>query len=390
MGFAFVIMLLPLPSFAAPDLIPLPYSISTTIMVMDQSFTFDVYVRNLGDTRSDNTLLRYYYSTNDTISTGDTPLPGMIDTVVSLGPGSMTDETGRVSAPPAAGTYWVGACVDVVQDEEVTNNNCSSGTQILVIDGPDLTAIAPSVDNANLMFGQDFTITATARNIGTQTSAATTMQFYRSDNPTITTGDFLMSARTVSPLAPGGNDTVVSLSLPAPFDLNPATYWVGACLVVSAGEIIDNNQCTTGVEITVLPPQPDLRLIFPAVSDRLLEQGQSYDINMLVENQGTVSSGNTDIHYYRSDNHIITTLDTEIASTPVLSLAGGAFQAQSVSVTIPANLELGFHWIGACIDAVTNESITDNQCSDAIQITVGPPSFPWGMFLPAILNNVTH
>ena len=79
------------------------------------------------------TTLHYYRSTNATISTSDTAVG--TDTVGALptsGTGSVSVE---LAAPPSAGTYHYGACVDAVAGESDTANNCSSGVSVSVTGG---------------------------------------------------------------------------------------------------------------------------------------------------------------------------------------------------------------------------------------------------------------
>jgi hypothetical protein len=115
-----------------PDLVVENMSVSNTNPTAGQNFTASAVVRNQGSATSDSTTLRYYQSSNSTISTGDTQLS--TDGVSSLTPGATSSESDSVSIP-TAGTYWIGACVDPVPDESNTSNNCSSGVQVTVVSG---------------------------------------------------------------------------------------------------------------------------------------------------------------------------------------------------------------------------------------------------------------
>ena len=54
---------------------------------------------------------------------------------------------------------------------------------------PDLIVTSPSVSDNTLTTGQSFTLSATVRNQGTGSSAATTLRYYRSSDATISTSD---------------------------------------------------------------------------------------------------------------------------------------------------------------------------------------------------------
>ena len=71
---------------------------------------------------------------------------------------------------------------------------------------------------------------------------------------------------------------------------------------------------------------------------------------------------------------IITTSDTEVGTDAVGVLAASGTSDESVSLT--ATLPAGTYYYGACVDAVTSESDTTNNCSSSIQVTVTAPSKP--------------
>ncbi len=73
-----------------------------------ESFTLSATVRNWGDGGSAATTLRYYRSTDSTISTGDTEVG--TDAVGTLGAGGSSRESIALTAPSNAGMYYYGAC----------------------------------------------------------------------------------------------------------------------------------------------------------------------------------------------------------------------------------------------------------------------------------------
>ena len=78
--------------------------------------------------------LRYYRSSDATITTSDTYL-GM-DPVSGLGAGLSSPESISVIAPSTAGTYYYGACVGTVTNESATGNNCSAAVRLTVVGLP--------------------------------------------------------------------------------------------------------------------------------------------------------------------------------------------------------------------------------------------------------------
>ena len=94
------------------------------------SLTLSATVNNGGDGSSVATTLRYYRSTDSTITTSDTAVG--TDAVGTLAASGASDESIGLTAPSTAGTYYYGACVDAVSDESDTTNHCSSSLSITV------------------------------------------------------------------------------------------------------------------------------------------------------------------------------------------------------------------------------------------------------------------
>ncbi|WLE97920.1 MAG: CARDB domain-containing protein [Candidatus Electrothrix communis] len=248
---------------------------------------------------------------------------------------------------------------------------------------PDLIVVSPSVNDNTLTPSQSFTLYATVENQGTGTANSTTLLYYRSADATITSADMQIGIDAVSSLAAGATSPQNTLvAAPA----TEGTYWVGACVSAVSGESDITNQCSTGVQITVAAETyPDLTVIAPAVSDNTLTPGQSFTINATAKNQGTATANSSTLRYYRSTNATITTSDTQLTTDSIGSLAAGATSPQNASVTAPTSE--GTYWVGACIDTVTNESSTSNQCSTGVQITVAAKIPDLTVISPAVSDN---
>ena len=113
-----------------PDLVVQTPSVSDSSPNAGGSFTLSAAVRNQGNGRSASTTLRYYRSTDETISTSDTEVG--TDTVSALTPAGASDGSISLTAPSTAGTYYYGACVDPVSGESNSQNNCSTAVRVTV------------------------------------------------------------------------------------------------------------------------------------------------------------------------------------------------------------------------------------------------------------------
>ncbi len=152
--------------------------------------------------------------------------------------------------------------------------------------------------------------------------------------------------------------------------VTPGTYYIGACVDSVTDESDVNNNCSTGVQITVTG-RADLVVQSPSVSDTTPGTGQSFTAYATAHNQGDAASTDTTMRYYLSTNSVISTSDTQLATDYVSALTVGGTSAESATVTAPVTP--GTYWIGSCVDSVSGEFITKNNCSIGVQIDVETP-----------------
>ena len=129
------------------DLIVEAVSVSNSTLTPGQAFTLSATVRNQGTSGAEATTLRWYRSTNRTISTRDTEAGSQaVGALAAEGTGA---ESISLTAPSTEGTWYYGACVESLPSER-GGNNCSPGVQVTV-DAADATPV--SIPDANLRAG---------------------------------------------------------------------------------------------------------------------------------------------------------------------------------------------------------------------------------------------
>ena len=331
------------------------------------SFTLSVAVHNAGNAATPGTTYRYYRSSDSTITSGDTEVG--TNTLNRLYPGQSDSGNIALTAPSVAGTYYYGACVDSVPRESDTTNNCSPGVQVTVAasTGPDLEVGGESVDDNEVEPGGTFTLEVTVSNSGYGASPSTTLRYYRSTDATISTSDTEVGTDTVSALDPDEEEED-DVTVTAPSDAG--TYYYGACVDSVARESDTTNNCSSGVQVTVsAPTSPDLEIRRESVSDHEVDPGDSFTLEVTVENTGDGASPATTLRYYRSTDSTITTSDTEVDTDTVSALDPSDDDEERASLTAPSTA--GVYYYGACVDAVAGESDTTNNCSDAEVVYVG-------------------
>ena len=158
-------------------------------------------------------------------------------------------------------------------------------------------------------------------------------------------------------------------------------YWVTACNSGGCSEIDSANPARMEGQ----GPAPDLVVDAPTVSDNAPAAGARFTLSATARNQGNGRSNSTTLRYYQSTDSTITTGDTEVGTDRILGLNASASEDESISLTAPSTP--GTHYYGACVDSVTDESDTQNNCSSAVTVTVsspaGVPGAPTGLVATA-------
>ena len=228
-----------------PDLVVESPSVSDNTLAPGETFTLSATVRNKGSGESRSTKLRYYRSSGSTISRNDTQVD--TDGVSSLDPDGTDDESETLTAPSEPGVYYYGACVDRVRDETDRGNNCSDGVRVTVR-SPDLAVETVQVSRNTVGMAESFTLSATVQNRGTGPSASTTLRYYLSADSTISTDDTEIGTDSVGALSGKGtsdqSETVTAQS-------EVGVYYYGACVDTVTSESSVNNNCSSGISVTV-------------------------------------------------------------------------------------------------------------------------------------------
>ena len=252
------------------------------------------------------------------------------------------------------------------------SNTDSATTDVAT--APDLVLDAPTVSNSNPVVETFFRFSITVRNQGNGAAKGGLVGYLISTDPTVTLSDRLLERdHSFGRLAPGETRSVTT-TLTAPS--TPGTYYYAACVVLDGtGEIDTTNNCSIPVKVTVSPPPaPDLTVDPPTVSGSDHTTGETFILSATVRNQGDGSSGSTTLHYYRSSDSTITTGDTEVGTDSVSGLSAGGSSDESIDLTAPDTA--GTYYYGACVDSVSGESDTTNNCSVSVTVTVEPDPTP--------------
>jgi len=473
-----------------------PPTVSDSTPNAGASFTLRATVRNSGTARSAATTLRYYRSSDATISTSDTAVG--TDAVSALSASGTSTESISLTAPSTAGTYYYGACADTVSGEVNTRNNCSTGARVTV-GGGDGAISLPFVTAASNMERQGFVriinhsdrdgtvsvhaIDDTGQDFGPVSLSLGAMQTKHFNSTDLETGNegkglsrgvgdgsgnwrlMLSTDLNIEALAyirtadgfvtnmhevaaetsegsnryhvpffnPGSNsnqESVLRLINPGSGRVSVAITGVddagdesplgevslklesGAARMVNAreleqggsglsgglgdgtgkwrlsvagdgplqvmsllqlptGHLTNLSRGRDGVTVWTPPPpsnRPDLVVQTPTVSDSTPNAGASFTLRATVRNSGTARSAATTLRYYRSSDATISASDTAVGTDAVSALSASGTSAESISLTAPSSA--GTYYYGACVDTVSEESDTANNCSSGVRVAV--------------------
>ena len=193
---------------SGPDLIVESLDASEMMLSAGQRFSLTATVLNQGDGDAQGfTNVRFYSSTDTTISTGDTEIGEWF--ISSLDASESQERSlNFLTAPTEGGTYHYGACVDPLPEETDKRNNCSDALTVIV-GGSDLVVRSLTISSDSLSAGANASrMSATVRQPGYSRRYSRTDDTYASTvrtDATISTerhGDRQFLAHTPSLMRP--------------------------------------------------------------------------------------------------------------------------------------------------------------------------------------------
>ena len=380
------------PGAGHPDLVVDSPAVSDNRPATGARFTFSATVHNAGTGSAAAAALRVFRSGDST----DTPSATEVGTaaVSALPAAGSARATVELTAPARSGTYDYRACVDAVEGESDTANNCSDPVPITVPEAAawplsDLVLETPEVSEGDPTAGAGFTLSVTVRNSGSEAVAATAVSFHRSMDQEVTPSDPDVGTTTIAELAASAS-RVASVELTAPSA--PGAYYYGACVVAAHRQSGTANNCSEPLRITVREPQtppqaptrqsprPDLTLQLHGAGEFTSLAGEFRLIVVYVHNAGGVAAPETRLNYYRSKDATITSSDELVGTRLVAALAPS--QREYLGKSVRTSFAYSTYYYGACVVAVPGESDTTNNCRMMKRVTVRLPPPDLAAFLP--------
>ena len=358
----------------SPDLV-VSVSPARVAVAPGGEFQVRVTVRNRGDVAAPATRVRTFASADSVVTTSDEELGDPSD-VPALGPGESAQITYVLtvgsSVPP--GTYWLGECVDPVEGESDTDNNCSAAIKMTVTgSSPDLV-VSVSPARVAVAPGGEFQVRVTVRNRGDVAAPATRVRTFASADSVVTTSDEELGDPSDVPALGPGESAQITYVLTVGSSVPPGTYWLGECVDPVEGESDTDNNCSAAIKMTVTGSSPDL-VVSVSPARVTVAPGGEFQVRVTVRNRGNVAAPATRVRTFASADSVVTTSDEELGDpSDVPALGPGESARITYVLTVGSSVSPGTYWLGECVDPVEGESDTDNNCSAAIKMTVTGPS----------------
>ncbi len=303
--------------------------------------------------------------------------------------------------PPNYGSAWYGRMDDMAGERVFLNNaNTHAANTWVLATWVDMATWSQTHDNwgspGNLIMTDSSTYSGyrgdsvTIRNIqvenrGNLPASNLLMSFYFSWNPTVSDIDYLAGTAYWSTFPAEGRWSDGDWTISVPTGIPAGTYYIGWVLTINESERTTANNTAIMLRdaasnfsqrtFTVFG-QPDLHISSVSTSTGSVQPGGAVTVNATVHNQGDASSLSTNLRYYYSTNSVISTADTQLTTDFVSSLSPGGSSPEAASVAL--SVAPGNYWIGVCVDAVTSEEFTNNQCSTAVPVEVSAVIFADG------------
>lgn len=313
------------------------YTADFWITTVDYTFTepnliITAYCSYSTDQSFSDCPLRFYLSTNNSITTSDTPIKTEIIGLIPAGAGAF-ERTVIVDISDYQGIWYVGAIIDpnnAVTETNEYNNDCAAPNQVTCTSDLQFTYwdISYTYPDLSLLVG--------IKNIGTITASDDAervhLDVYLSDNTNIQMSDIHVSIWYFSALSPNEEKII---SYPIDISGNEGQEWYVGGIIDEDNDIPETN---TGNNKTF---DPDILQLLPDFTYVSAHCSYSYSdpnvtMNFRLTNCGNVPSESFSVDFYLSFDNNIRTSDKHIGTITCSGLAVDAHADKSKTVNVSA------------------------------------------------------
>jgi beta propeller repeat protein len=361
-------------NICTPDLVITSISTGTTTYKRGDKITIQNTVKNQGSSTSKGFYVNFYLSNDSTITTSDTYL-GQRYISGGLNAGISNIEYTNFTIPyDASGNYYIGAIVDstnaVFESDE--SNNIKAFSTTIEVCSPDLVITSISTGTTTYKRGDKITIQNTVKNQGKISSGGFYVNFYLSNDSTITTSDTYLGQRYISGLNAGASNTEYT-NFTVPSSLS-GSYYIGA-IVDSTNAVFESDESNNikAYSNTINVVLPDLVASSVSAGSTSYRRGTTMTIKNTVKNQGKISSGGFYVKIYIYRNYKGKITSTYLGRRYISSLKAGASNTAYTKLTIPSTIAKGLYYCKMVVDSENNvaeSSKSNNAISSGTWVNI--------------------
>jgi hypothetical protein len=317
-------------------------------------------ISNAGDEDSGEFWLRFYLSTDDTITEDDDWRASRSGS--NLPPGGVLSDYRYVDLPSdiRRGDYYIGVMI-VPQDS--TDIKTSTAGSITILRPTDLGIQGVHAD-AGTRPGDQIDVVVSVHNDGIGISDSFTIDCYA--------GDFSIGSGDFGPLYPGEMDSF-EVSCAFPSDISEGDYYVRAVVSCPYDDNSGNNEGGAPDSIWV-GPSVDMAVQSVQVTPGPYLPGEDFVVYSVLKNIGERDSGNYVVDYYVSTNAGITDDDHHIGHIESTALAAGEQHNHETMCSFPFNIPPGNYHIGIIVTSEDEYDPANNVGRNAATVGLAHPA----------------
>jgi subtilase family serine protease len=362
-----------------PDLVVTQVSGPSTAAAGSAITTSDT-TKNQGTANTPASETGFYLSANHAVDALDVFLGSRLVGALAAGASDTSTSTFLVPESTPPGAYYLLAKADWTEQVPETNdaNNTSAGSIVRV--GPDLIVSAVTVPPTAAP-GATVLVGDTTKNQGGGSASGSATGFYLSANASWEVSDLRLGWRPVTALA-GGAASTASTAVTIPVSIAPGRYYV--IVKADADEVVAESTETNNVRAATVLVGADL-VVAALTAPAAAAPGETITVSETTRNTGGADAPDSRTGFYLSMNTSVDASDLPIGARDVPPLAGGASNAATVTLTIPAATPAGTYYIVAVADTigeVAETSEANNQRASSV-VRIGPDLIVSALTAPA-------
>lgn len=322
-----------------------------------QKITFTARVANLGTAGSPAAKVRFYRSTDATITSADTRLT--TERLDPISAGRYRTVSADLTVGTALGSFWFGACVEGVPGDTNAGNDCSAGVAVQVGPRPDVAVGEVMVSPAVVPPWSSMEASAVIRSVGTGASGPGSVEFRYAAEGDPSPEWYYVQGVNIPPLAVGSS---VTIRVSDDLDEYAGRYRLRACVqdVPFDGSAADD--CAEG---TLIVEGADLEASETAVDIATPGLGEPFVIGATIRNRGTTPSTSRGARYLFAATPDEIWWGVELGTETVPALEAGEAVRTEHTATFGA---IASGYVAVCLQRSNENDL--NDCSPAVRLVI--------------------